>query len=163
MAKPLFQIWNIILKEIELGKWGRFWDHIQYFFYNGRKIILKAQGTKGWRVSIFQDEIQGRFDITVRYDLSHEEKSFLRDSYSHLSTQQITDLEAKLSNIPFSEMAPYYVMRYGFYEGHTDYRSDPIAIAFIFGLKSLEEIESVFQGNLFKTLTKHFTKERINK
>jgi len=48
-------------------------------------------------------------------------------------------------------------MRYGFYEGHTSYRADPIAIAFIFGLRSLEEIEELFQGKLYKTLTEHFT------
>lgn len=162
MAKPLFQMWNIILKEIELGKWGRFWDKIPYIFYNGRKVFLKAQETKGWQISIFQDEIQGRFDITVHSDLSPKEKSFLRERYSHLSVQQMTELEEKLSSIHFSEMAPYYIMRYGFYEGHTDYRSDPIAIAFIFALKSLEEIENVFQGNLYKILTNHFIKETIN-
>jgi hypothetical protein len=39
------------------------------------------------------------------------------------------------------EMHPFYIWRYGFYEGHTAWRSDPIAIAFIFGLKSIEEIE----------------------
>jgi len=63
----------------------------------------------------------------------------------------------RLAYIHTGEMVPYYIMRYGFYEGHTDFRADPIAIAFIFGLKSLEEIEDVFQGNLYKTLTRHFT------
>ena len=47
-------------------------------------------------------------------------------------------------------------MRYGFYEGHTDYRCDPVAIAFIFGIKNIEEIDKVFEGKLYKTLTKHF-------
>jgi len=56
-------------------------------------------------------------------------------------------------------MLPYYIMRYGFYEGHTDYRSDPVAIAFIFGLKSLEEIEKSFPGSLYLTLTNHFLSE----
>jgi len=41
-------------------------------------------------------------------------------------------------------------------EGHTSCRADPIAIAFIFGLKSIEEIESVFNGNLYEALTTHF-------
>jgi hypothetical protein len=58
-------------------------------------------------------------------------------------------------------MEPYYVMRYGFYEGHTDYRVDPIAIAFIFGLKRLEEIERAFPGELHKTLTSHFIPSRL--
>lgn len=47
-------------------------------------------------------------------------------------------------------------MRYGFYEGHTSWRVDPIAFAFIFGLRSLDEIEAAFPGRLYKTLTGHF-------
>jgi len=156
LAKPLFYVWNIILKEIELGKWTRYWENIPLFIYNGKKVMLKAHGTKGWQISIFQDEIQGSFDIDVRRDLSDEEKLFLKEKYPRLSTDQMCELIDKLSSIHFSEMAPYYIMRYGFYEGHTNYRSDPIAIAFIFGLKSLEEIENTFQKNLFKTLMNHF-------
>ena len=53
-------------------------------------------------------------------------------------------------------------MRYGFYEGHTDCRADPIAISFIFGLKSIEKIESAFQGRLYEALTEHFTKENVD-
>ena len=55
-------------------------------------------------------------------------------------------------------MAPYYIMRYGFYEGHTAWRADPIAIAFVFGLRRLEDIEAVFPGDLYNVLTGHFTK-----
>ncbi len=163
LAKPLFHVWNMILKEIELGKWTRFWDNIPHFLYNGRKVMLKAHGSKGWQISIFQDEIQGSFDINVSVVLSPQEKAYLREKYPQLLTDQRTELEKKLACIHFSEMAPYYIMRYGFYEGHTDYRSDPIAIAFVFGLKSLKEIENVFEGNLYNVLTNHFTREMINK
>lgn len=159
MAKPLFHVWNIILKEIALGNWARHWDNIQYIIYNGREIILKAEGGKGWQISIFQDEIKGRFNINIRSDLSLKEQSFLKDKYSHLSTRQMKELENNLSNIHFSEMAPYYIMRYGFYEGHTDWRTDPIAIAFVFGLRSIEEIENAFHGDLYKILTNHFTQK----
>ena len=162
MAKPLFHVWNIILNEIVLGKFGRF-SSMQYFFYNGGKVMLKAEGTKGWQISIFQDEIQGKFDLYIRHEMSLAEKSFLKERYPNLSTHQMSELEKKLSSIHFSEMVPYYIMRYGFYEGHTDYRSDPMAIAYIFSLKSIEEIEKTFQGNLYQTLTNHFTKETINK
>lgn len=122
---------------------------MQHFFYNGGKVLLKAEGTKGWQVSIFQDEIQGRFDLSVHLEMSQAEKSFLKERYPNLSSIQMSELEEKLSSISFSEMVPYYIKCYGFYEGHTNYRSDPIAIAFIFGLKCLEEIENVFQGNLY--------------
>jgi hypothetical protein len=160
MAKPLFHVWNIILKEMELGKFGRF-SNIKHFFYNGKKVILKAEGTKGWQVSIFQDEIQGKFDLNIRREMSITEKAFLKERYSNLPTHQMSELQNKLSNINFSEMLPYYIMRYGFYEGHTDYRCDPIAIAWIFGFKSLEEIEGTFNGKLYEALTKHFTNQKL--
>jgi len=162
MAKPLFHVWNIVLKELEQEMFGRF-SSIQHFFYNGEKVLLEAEGTKGWQISIFQDEIQGRFNLSVHHEMSLTEKSFLKERYPNLSSFQLSELENKLSSIHFSEMLPYYIMRYGFYEGHTNYRSDPIAIVYIFGLKSLEEIENVFQGSLYKTMTNHFTKEAINR
>jgi len=56
-------------------------------------------------------------------------------------------------------MIPYYIMRYGFYERHTSYWTDPIAIACIFELKNVEEIEIAFEGNLYRTLMNHFTEE----
>ena len=157
-AKPLYHVWNIILQEIECGKIRRF-SGVRSFFYNGNEITLRAEGMKGWQISIFQDEIQGRFDIDVQRTLTAAERAFLRGRYPHLSDTQMAELEKKLTRFHFSEMIPYYIMRYGFYEGHTDYRADPIAIACIFGLKSLEEIESAFQGNLYSTLINHFTEE----
>jgi hypothetical protein len=161
LARPLFHVWNIILKEIELGRLGRFWGNIPFFHYNGHQISLKAAATKGWQISIFQDEIQGRHDIGIRRELSSEEKAFLEERYSRLSDGQISEMMTKLSAINFSEMAPYYIQYYGFYEGHTAYRTDPIAIAFVFGLKTLEEIEKAFEGHLFEVLTGHFTEDTV--
>lgn len=161
MARPLFHVWNMILAEIELGKLRRF-SSIEYFFYNGNKVVFRAEGTKGWQVSIFQDEIQGRFDIDVRRALTADERQLLQDKYSHLTAVQMAELQEKLTHLHFSEMAPYYIMRYGFYEGHTAYRADPVAIACIFGLKSMEEIENAFPGMLYEVLTNHF-KEAIER
>jgi hypothetical protein len=157
-AKPLFHVWNMILQEIECGKWGRF-SGIQCLFYNGHKVTLRAESMKGWQNSIFQDEIQGRFEIDIRRQLTREERSFLRGEYAHLSDTQMVELEERITHLHFSEMVPYYIMRYGFYEGHTDYRADPIAIAYIFGLRSVEEIEHAFPGRLHRTLFSHFTGE----
>jgi len=155
MAKPLYHVWNMILAEIAFGKWGRF-SSIQCFFYNGHKVSLRAESMKGWQTSIFLDEVQGRFDIDVRRRLTPAEKSFLRRKYPHLSEMRMVELQGRLSRFHFSEMVPYYIMRYGFYEGHTDYRANPIAIACIFGFKSIEEIESAFPDRLYATLTDHF-------
>jgi hypothetical protein len=160
MAKPLFHVWSMILQEIDFGKLGRF-SNVQYFFYNGRKVILRAEGTKGWQISIFQDEIQGRFNIDVQRILTSAERLFLQDRYSRLSGVQMAELEERLTHLHFSEMAPYYIVGYGFYEGHTKYRADPIAIACIFGLKSAEEIENAFHGRLYSALTSHFTEESV--
>lgn len=163
MAKPLFQVWNLILNEYELGNIGRTWDNIEFIMYNGIKIFIKAKGTKGFQESIFNDEVKGTFEINIWRELNEKEKSFLNKKYPHLSTQQMTELEEKISKIHFSEMIPYYINRYGFYEGHTYYRSDPLAIAFIFGLKSLEEIEDAFDGILYETMVEHFTVNSIQK
>ena len=161
LARCLYQVWNMILQEIECGKLKRF-SGIQCFFYNGNKIMLRAESMKGWQTSIFHDEIQGRFDIDVQRMLTPAERVFLQEKYAHLSTAQMAELQEKLTSFHFSEMVPYYIMRYGFYEGHTDYRADPIAIARIFGLKSVEEIENAFQGSLYRALISHFTEEDSN-
>jgi hypothetical protein len=158
MAKPLFHVWNTILQEIECGKWGRF-SGIQCFLYNGNKVTLRAESMKGWQNSIFQDEIQGRFDIDIRRQLTVAERAFLRGKYAHLSDTQMAELEERITHLHFSEMVPYYIMRYGFYEGHTSYRADPIAIACIFGLRSIEDIEHAFPGRLPRTLSGHFAGE----
>ena len=66
----------------------------------------------------------------------------------------------KLSFINSAEMEPYYIQWYGFYEGHTFWRTDPLASAFIFGLKSIEEMERAFPGRLYQVLTTEFTEKR---
>ncbi len=47
-------------------------------------------------------------------------------------------------------------MRYGFYEGHTSYRADPVAITFIFGIKSILQIEEAFKGDWTKWISSGF-------
>jgi len=161
MAGPLFHIWNMILRDVELSRLGRYWEPFEYILYNGQKVFAKAEGTKGWQESLFDDEIPGKFQIEIWRQPDQHEKAFLCEKYPDLIEDQTTALLKKLSHIHTSEMLPYYIMRYGFYEGHTDYRADPIAIAWIFGLKSLEQIEAAFPGRLDKVLTQHFTREAI--
>lgn len=164
MAKPLFHIWNLILKEFGLGNVGRNWDNFEYVLYNGKKIRFgEVHPTRGFQESIFNDEIKGAWQINFYRELDRKEKAFLDKKYSHLNTTQMTELVKKLSHILTGEMEPYYVMRYGFYEGHTTYRVDPITIAFIFGLRGIEEIENAFKGYLYETLMNHFSEENINK
>jgi len=159
MAKPLFHVFNIILTVKKDSGRG----NIGGVLYNQRKIYLKFRGAKGWQESIFSDEILGYWQIEIWRDLDKEEKAFLSREYSNLTDEDMAQLIKKLSFIHTGEMAPYYIMRYGFYEGHTSYRADPIAIAFIFGLRSLDEIESAFKGKLYEILTNHFSEESIGK
>jgi len=158
MARPLLHVWNLILSEYGRRPFGRKWDDVPCFLYNGREIrIGPVHPTRGFQDSIFDDEITGAFEINFFRELDKSEKAFLREKYPALGKEHMAELVQKLSQIHMGEMEPYYVMRYGFYEGHTSYRVDPIAIAFIFGLRSIEETEAAFPGSLHKTLTGHFT------
>jgi len=160
MAKPLFHVWNIIKRH---EKKGRSLGSIDYFLYNGRKVyLIDSESGHGWQDSIFHDEILGAYHIEIGRELDQDEKAFLEEKYSNLSAEQMTEFLKMLSRIHTGEMVPYYIMRYGFYEGHTGYRADPIAIASIFGLKSIEEIEKAFEGDLFRVLAEHFTKENVS-
>jgi hypothetical protein len=158
MARPLFQLWNMILKDIELQRLARFWDDFGHILYYGRKVFAKAEGARGWQESLFDDEVLGMYQFEISRELDQDEKAFLYEKYSRLSREQMAEFVRKLSFINTGEMVPYYIMRYGFYEGHTDYRADPIAIAWIFGLKSLEEIEAAFEGKLYESLMQHFAR-----
>ena len=64
----------------------------------------------------------------------------------YLEASELAALTEMLTSIRTGEMVPFYIMRYGFYEGHTDYRTDPLTISFVFGLKPVEEIEAAFPG-----------------
>ncbi|MBN2029218.1 hypothetical protein JW824_03140 [bacterium] len=162
MARPLFHIWNIILTGYASGSVTRIWDNIDYILYRGRKVRFgEVFPTRGFQESIFNDEIRGTFQINFYRDLDENENNFLKEKYTHLNEEQMNAFVEKLSHILTGEMEPYYVMRYGFYEGHTSYRVDPIAIAFIFGLKSIEEIEDAFPGRLFDLLFQHFTEDTL--
>jgi hypothetical protein len=120
-------------------------------------VLLKGTGTKGGQRSIFDDGIQGAIDMDLWREPSGEEVAFLRRSYPGLSDEQLDRLIDRLFRIHTGEMEPQYIMRYGFYEGHTDYRAEPLAIAVIFGLRSVEQVEATFPGQLYGMLTEHFT------
>jgi len=163
LAKSLFHVWNIIRwVNYKSRSVGRSIGSIDHFLYNKRKVRLISAGGRGWQNSIFNDEILGMYQIEFCIELDEDEKAFLRGKYSNLSDEQMTDFQKVLSHIHTGEMVPFYIMRYGFYEGHTGYRADPIAISLIFGLRSLQEIEKAFEGNLYKALTEHFTRENIS-
>lgn len=159
LAKPLFHVLNMMDGDIELNRWNMAkhrWENIPYFYYHKQKVFVDAGDTKGGQKSIFNDGIMGAFHIRIWREFNKHEMIFLENHYSHLSDAKLTELKTLLGQIFTGEMEPQYIMRYGFYEGHTSWRTDPIAISFIFGLKSLEELDGIFKGKLYEVLTEHF-------
>jgi hypothetical protein len=161
MAKPLLYILNLMDVEMALNTWwgnsGQ-WKNISYFFFNNKKILIKdAILTKGLQLSIFEDGVEGYAHIKITRELEKNEKEFLKRKYSFLNEEQMMDMTNRISFINSAEMQPYYIQWYGFYEGHTFWRTDPLAIAFIFGLKSIEELEEAFPEKLYKVLTTEHT------
>ena len=156
LARPLFHVWNLLLREFGLGKLGRFKDDVGGFRYEGREVHLRSERTKGFQESIFNDEVKGAFDIEIWRELDADEQRLVQDRYVHLSATDREALVRRLTRLRTGEMQPYYIMRYGFYEGHTEYRVDPIVIAVTFGLKPLAEIDQAFNGKLDRVLTSHF-------
>jgi hypothetical protein len=155
LARPLFHVYNLILAGREKSRSGRGWERFTSIYYNGQRVHLDARGTKGWQESIFQDEIGGHHDFYLQRDFTDAELKRIRKMYAQLDEEELDELLLALSRVHVGEIHPYYITRYGFYEGHTDYRADPLAIAFIFGLRSLEEIEAAFPGRLHEVLTEH--------
>lgn len=159
LAKPLFHVLNMMDTDLALNRWNMAkhrWENIQYFFYNDHKVFVDVEDTKGGQLSIFDDGIEGGFFIKLWRDIDEDEIKLLKDRYGHLTAAQFDSLKMMLCSFNTGEMEPQYIMRYGFYEGHTYWRTDPIAISFIFGIKTLDEIEDMFKGKLFDTLTNHF-------
>lgn len=160
MAKPLFHVLNMMDHDLNLNRWNMAkheWEHIQYFFYNQQKVKVKAYDTKGGQKSIFNDGLEGAFHVQLWRDLSEKELAYLTSAYQHLSEDDFERLVNLLSLINIGEMQPQYIMRYGFYEGHTVWRAEPIAISFIFGMKSIEDLDSLFGGHLDQKLIYEFT------
>ncbi len=154
MAKSLFHVWNLVFLP---------YQEIEFLMYNRKKIFVEIQGSRGWQDSIFNDEILGQHTLKIWRELETDERDFLNEKYSHLDVEQRAKLIESLSTIETGEMPFYYIMRYGFYEGHTDYRADPIATAFILGLRNLEELDNALGGKLFGALNEHFTRESLSR
>ncbi len=162
LARPLYHILKTMFKDLELERWNMAaheWQHVKYFHYNGHAIQVSAHDTKGGQLSIFDDGMEGAFWLEIERDLTLTESEYLKRHYSQLSPVQYDTLKQLLTHILTGEMEPEYIMRYGFYEGHINWRTDPVTIAFMFGLKSLKELDTLFENDLYTILTTHFTRQ----
>lgn len=160
LARPLLHMWNVILQEQKhrQGAWGKghAWRHFDHFLYHGRKISYEAHFTKGGQKSPFADGIEGAAHVFLKREMEAEEERFLREHYRRPAPERLDALKGLLFGLTSGELQPFYIVRYGFYEGHTAWRVDPIAIASIFGLRSIQELETAFPGKLEAALTAHF-------
>jgi len=159
LARPLFHIWNSaringsenesIPANERMG--------ITALVYNGNEVAVQMTGSRGWQESIFNDEILGTGHIEIRREPDSEEMEFLKQQYEQLTPEQFEGMKEKLTYLNIGEMVLFYINRYGFYEGHTDFRADPVTIAFIFGLRSVKELHKAANGNFYQYFTSHST------
>jgi hypothetical protein len=161
LARPLFHVWNMVEADMKAGRWNHSehrWDRIRQIVYNGCRVDVEAHDTKGGQESIFDDGLGGAYYMKIRRPPTAGEEDFLRKRYGSLPAGAWNVLLDRLTTLETGEMEPHYIQWYGFYEGHVGWRTDPIALAFVFGLRSLEEIEAAFPGRLDVALTAHFTR-----
>ncbi|MHC4206752.1 MAG: HEAT repeat domain-containing protein, partial [Planctomycetota bacterium] len=117
LAKPLFHVLNLTARNQEQENHLSYQGHrAEYppFFYNGKKISVKVEYTRGGQESIFTDGLDGALAIQINRELEQRERDYLDREYSHLNQQQREDLVKKLSSLFIGEMAMYYVKWYGF-------------------------------------------------
>jgi hypothetical protein len=159
LARPLFQLWNSTNTHTRANESKPAKERTDFtgLVYNGYEIAVQVTGSRGWQESIFNDEILGTGHIEIRRELDDEELEFLKGLYKHLTPEQFEVMKEKLIHLHTGEMVLFYINRYGFYEGHTDFRADPVTIAFVFGLKSIEELHKAANENLYQYFTSHFT------
>ena len=141
--------------DLDLGRWDMSthrWGNVTALVSHGRLVKLVAGDTKGGQFSIFADGLDGAFTIEIDTNLTDAEKAFLRRRYPRLEVAAMDALVQSLTRIKTGEIQPHYVMWYGFYEGTTPWRTDPVALAFVFGLRTIEQIEAVFPGRLYEAL-----------
>jgi len=159
VARPLFHIWNIS-REFDKYSFDTISGdqlQIEAIIYNGNEVKLEITGSRGWQESIFNDEILGSGHIGVSREMNKAEQEFLRQNYLNLPEDKIEELKRMLFTIHTGEMVFFYINRYGFYEGHTEYRVDPIGVALIFGMRSIEDVHRASGGDLLKYFTSNFT------
>ena len=159
LARPLLHIWNISNTREMYNEYIPAEErvYLQGLIYGGKEIGIKIFGSRGWQESIFNDEILGSYHLEAWRDLDPGEEEFLEVHYGNLPENELEELRRMISTLHTGEMVPYYINRYGFYEGHTEFRAEPLAIAFIFGIRSLEEIHQASGGDLYAYMIKHFT------
>lgn len=156
IARPLFHVVNGsgMMGKLDAERIQEVQGYdVSRIIYNDKEISYDITGSRGWQESIFDDEILGSGHIHMWGTVDEEDLLFLDDHYKDLSAEHRDSLKNMLSHIHTGNMVLYYITRYGFYEGRNEYKPDPLVVAYMFGLRTIEEIHEASGGNLFTYLT----------
>jgi len=158
LARPMFHLWNVARTNelFNKNKPAEERAEISALVYNQHEIKVQVTGSRGWQESIFNDEILGTGHMEVWKELNKQEMDFLKVEYQHLAPEQFKVMKEGITHLHTGEMVLFYINRYGFYEGHSDFRADPVTIAYVFGIRSLEELHKATDGDLFRYFTTPF-------
>ena len=160
LARPLWHIWNLVQTDLRLGRWSTArhrWDNVRRLKYNGLWVTVDAHDTKGGQRSPFGDGLDGGFWMVFWRPVPVAEQEWLHERYGQHGPERWNELLGRLTRVYTGEMEAFFITRYGFYEGHTDWRVDPPGLAWLFGLRTLRELEAAFPGELDEALLDHWT------
>ena len=163
LARPLLHVWNLMQTDLDLDRWSmrhHQWRNVEAMKYHGHWVLLDAHDTKGGQRSPFADGLDGGFWIVMRRPLSADEERFLHERYAGNGPGGWDTMIGTLTRLWTGEMEAFYVTWYGFYEGHTDWRVDPLGIARIFGLRTVEQLEAAFPRRLVHVARDHHPPRR---
>jgi len=158
LARPLWHIWNLMQHDLDLDRWSMAhhqWRNVRRLKYHDHWIELDAHDTKGGQKSPFGDPLDGGFWMVFRRALTDDESAWLHEHYGRLDPARWDEMVGTLSRVYTGEMVAFFITWYGFYEGHTAWRVDPVGAARVFGLRTLEELEAAFPGRLDEVLLEH--------
>jgi hypothetical protein len=145
--------------DIDLGRWNMAahrWHNVASVISHGRTVRVVAGDTKGGQQSIFADGLDGSSWLELTGEMTAAERVFLKTRYPRLAPGEMDALVQSLTCVRSGDMEPFYITWYGFYEGATPWRTDPVALAFIFGLRTLEQIDAAFPGRLYDLMMIRF-------
>jgi hypothetical protein len=153
LARPLFHVLNMMQRDIDLGRWNMAahrWHNVTAVLSHGRTVRVVAGDTRGGQRSIFADGLEGASWIELSGEIPDAELAFLKARYPALGPAAMDDLVRSLTRIRSGDMEPFYITWYGFYEGKTMWRTDPVALAFVFGLRTIRQIEAALPGQVHR-------------
>ncbi len=127
LARPLFHAWNLLLSEYELGRLGRFKEDVVSFRYNRREIRLRSQQRPKVSRSPFSTTKSRGFRHRTLAEIGRQRAATSRRCVCPFEPGRPRGHDTTPDPLAHGRngCVLHYIIRYGFYEGHTDYRAEP--------------------------------------